>query len=177
MIFPEWYNKLGLMSFPLTLCLIAFFTIFLERLVFFLKVYQQKDNHFNELSKNLVQNQNYPKLLRDEILSISLKELKNSYYRGIKTLIIIGSLSPMIGLLGTVLGIISSFKVIASSASSVAPNMIAEGLWQAMLTTSFALFIALPCLISAHLFKYLGDKKLEDICFRLNKLSISFELK
>lgn len=177
MIFPEWYSKLGVMALPLTLCLVIFFTIFLERLVFFLKIYRQKDSHFRQLSNDLIENKNYPKVIRDEILSLSLKELKKSYYRGIKTLIIIGSLSPMVGLLGTILGIISSFKVIASSTTAVAPNMIADGLWQAMLTTSFALFIALPCLIMAHLFRYFSDKKLEDICLRLNKLSISFELK
>jgi biopolymer transport protein ExbB len=82
----------------------------------------------------------------------------------------------MLGLLGTILGIIVAFKVIAAHTGPVSPNMIADGLWEAMLTTAAGLFIALPCLLVAHIFRSLGEKQLGDFCLRLNKLSMSFEM-
>ena len=174
---PACFEKLGLMAWPLTLCLIVAIAVILERLVFFAKAAIKQNADYEKLAQYLSENKNQAKNIRDELISISLSEIQGYYYRGLKTLRIIGSIAPMIGLLGTILGIISAFKVIAGSTSAVAPNMIADGLWQAMLTTAFGLFIALPALLVAHFFKYLGDKKLGNLCLKLNKLSISFELK
>jgi biopolymer transport protein ExbB len=75
------------------------------------------------------------------------------------------------------LGIISAFKTIATQTSPISPNMIAGGLWEAMLTTAAGLMIALPCLVLAHLFRHFSEKQLGDFCLRLNKLSIAMEMK
>lgn len=135
-----------------------------------------KEKHYQRLSAYLTSYKQQPKKMRDEMLSILLDELKHSYYRGFKTLRIIGVLSPLIGLLGTVLGIISAFKIIALHTGPVSPSMIADGLWEAMLTTATGLTIALPALLIVNIFHYFNDRKINQYCLQLNKLSIAIEL-
>jgi len=59
---------------------------------------------------------------------------------------LIGTISPMIGLLGTVQGMIQSFSVIAMSAGTPKPAALAEGISKALFTTLIGLFIAIPAL-------------------------------
>ncbi|MFT6386598.1 MAG: biopolymer transport protein ExbB [Rickettsiales bacterium] len=171
------FDQLGLMGFPLAFCSIAALAICLERLVFVIKNHRQKKKVFDSLSAYVLKYQNSPKQLRDEMVAIAINELTPTYYGNIKFLRIIATISPLIGLLGTILGIISAFKTIATQTSPISPNMIAGGLWEAMLTTAAGLMIALPCLVLAHLFRHFSEKQLGDFCLRLNKLSIAMEMK
>ena len=66
------------------------------------------------------------------------------------TIAIIGSLLPMLGLLGTVTGMIEVFEVIAIQGSGEAQEM-ANGISQALLTTASGLIIAIPVIFSHHL--------------------------
>lgn len=59
---------------------------------------------------------------------------------------LIGTISPMIGLLGTVQGMIRSFHVIASSSGTPKPAKLAEGISQALFTTLIGLLIAIPAI-------------------------------
>lgn len=59
---------------------------------------------------------------------------------------LIGTLSPMIGLFGTVDGMIRSFSVIATSAGQPSPAELAEGISTALLTTLVGLAIAIPAI-------------------------------
>ena len=59
---------------------------------------------------------------------------------------LIGTISPMIGLLGTVQGMIQSFHVIATSPGSPKPADLAEGISRALFTTLIGLFIAIPAI-------------------------------
>lgn len=52
--------------------------------------------------------------------------------------------ATLMGLLGTILGMISAFGVIASSSGAVDMAQLAQGLWQAMITTAAGLMIAIP---------------------------------
>ena len=61
---------------------------------------------------------------------------------------LIGTLSPMIGLLGTVQGMISSFSVIANSSATPKPKELAEGISTALFTTMVGLAIAIPAIAS-----------------------------
>ena len=88
---------------------------------------------------------------------------------------IVGVISPMLGLLGTVLGMILAFKAIATNAGPVNPNLVAEGLWEAMLTTAVGLAIALPSLLAAHIFTSIADRKIGIWQYHLNNLSFSYE--
>jgi biopolymer transport protein ExbB len=59
---------------------------------------------------------------------------------------LIGTISPMIGLLGTVQGMIRSFSVIAFSPTTPKPSELAEGISTALFTTLVGLFIAIPAI-------------------------------
>jgi biopolymer transport protein ExbB len=59
---------------------------------------------------------------------------------------VIANLSPLLGLLGTVIGMIGAFAKLEDAGSKVDPAMLAGGIWEALLTTAFGLVIAIPAL-------------------------------
>ncbi|MEQ1825247.1 MAG: MotA/TolQ/ExbB proton channel family protein [Pirellula sp.] len=61
-------------------------------------------------------------------------------------LALIGNISPMIGLLGTVQGMVTSFGQIAGSETTPKPSQLAGGIEQALYTTLFGLFLAIPAI-------------------------------
>ncbi|HMB00516.1 MAG TPA: MotA/TolQ/ExbB proton channel family protein [Spirochaetota bacterium] len=74
----------------------------------------------------------------------------------------VGTITPLMGLLGTVIGMISSFSVIASisnpeaAAANVSSASVANGISTALYTTAAGLFVALPCMI---FYNYFNKKK------------------
>ncbi|MFC4272588.1 MotA/TolQ/ExbB proton channel family protein [Sneathiella chungangensis] len=175
-VLPEWFMQMGLMAWPLAVCSILALAVGLERLVFLARSMIAQKSRYNRLAAYLTEHQHHPKPLRDELAGVALNDLKRSYYSGIKLLRLIGMISPIIGLLGTILGIISAFRVISVQTGPVAPSLIADGLWEAMLTTAAGLMIALPALLMAHFFSAFSDRQLDRFCQDLNRLSLSFEL-
>ena len=172
---PEWFELLGLMAWPLLICSIIAVMICIERFIFFSKALIQKKKQYQLLAASLSEYQDLPKDIRDELLELKITELHAPYFSGTKLLRVIGTISPIIGLLGTVLGIIAAFKIISVQTGPVSPSMIADGLWEAMLTTAAGLFIALPCLLMSYLFQHLAERQINYFCAALNKLSLSYE--
>lgn len=68
-------------------------------------------------------------------------------------LALIGNLAPMIGLFGTVVGMIASFQAIASGGAAPSPQKLAEGISTALFTTELGLAIALPALAAFDILK------------------------
>ena len=68
-------------------------------------------------------------------------------------LALIGNLAPMIGLFGTVVGMIASFQAIASGGAAPSPQKLAEGIATALFTTELGLAIALPALAAFDILK------------------------
>jgi biopolymer transport protein ExbB len=66
---------------------------------------------------------------------------------------LIGTISPMIGLLGTVQGMIASFQVIAISAAAPKPSALAAGISTALFTTLVGLFIAIPAIAAYNILR------------------------
>jgi len=62
-------------------------------------------------------------------------------------------IAPLLGLLGTVLGMISTFLEIADAQAGVDMNQLAKGIWQALITTAAGLAIAVFALFFLHLFQ------------------------
>ena len=62
-------------------------------------------------------------------------------------LALIGNIAPMVGLLGTVQGMVASFAKIASSTATIKPSELAGGIEQALYTTLFGLFLAIPAIV------------------------------
>lgn len=65
----------------------------------------------------------------------------------------IGRISPMIGLFGTVLGMVAAFQKVAEVRGQLDPSILAGGIWEALLTTVAGLSISLPALILHHFFE------------------------
>ena len=87
----------------------------------------------------------------DQILILIEKETEK-LNRFMPTLEIIGQVSPLIGLLGTVIGMIDSFNELELGGSLVDPSVLAGGIWTALLTTAMGLIVAIPALISHYFF-------------------------
>ncbi|HEX9646422.1 MAG TPA: MotA/TolQ/ExbB proton channel family protein [Alphaproteobacteria bacterium] len=87
-----------------------------------------------------------------EIGRVGTAEIRNleSYLRGLE---VIANLSPLLGLLGTVLGMIEAFAELEAAGSKVDPALLAGGIWEALLTTAFGLVIAIPALAAFYLFE------------------------
>jgi len=66
---------------------------------------------------------------------------------------LVGSIAPMVGLLGTVDGMVQSFMVIAASDTQPKPSKLAEGISMALITTLVGLVLAIPAIIAFNLMK------------------------
>lgn len=91
-----------------------------------------------------------------------------SYLPGLET---VATLSPLLGIFGTVLGIIQSFNVIGQQAVPD-PQAVGAGLAEALVTTAAGLAVAMPSLIFHNYFQSLSDKHVA----RLDKYHREFEI-
>jgi len=64
--------------------------------------------------------------------------------RGFKLLDTVAQLAPLLGLFGTVLGMISAFQALQAAGAQVDPSILAGGIWVALLTTATGLVVAMP---------------------------------
>ena len=65
----------------------------------------------------------------------------------------VGTIAPMLGLFGTVLGMIKSFSVVASDIVASRPMMLAGGVAEALITTAAGLFIGIPAMAAYAFFR------------------------
>ncbi|SEK38568.1 outer membrane transport energization protein ExbB [Roseovarius nanhaiticus] len=64
--------------------------------------------------------------------------------RGLRFLDSVAQLAPLLGLFGTVLGMIAAFQALQEAGSQVDPSVLAGGIWVALLTTAAGLVVAMP---------------------------------
>ncbi|MBA2113428.1 MotA/TolQ/ExbB proton channel family protein [Bremerella alba] len=76
-------------------------------------------------------------------------------YRKTEVLGLIGSIAPMLGLTGTVLGMIKAFNTIASSGGAPKPEDLAGSIGQALVTTLLGLVVAIPAMVA---YSYFGNR-------------------
>ncbi|KKM70936.1 hypothetical protein LCGC14_1435700 [marine sediment metagenome] len=76
----------------------------------------------------------------DRIATLRLNQLR-AYLRPLE---VIATLSPLLGLLGTVLGMIVAFQQMEAAGNQVDPSVLSGGIWQALLTTAVGLAVAIP---------------------------------
>ena len=103
------------------------------------------------------------------IISIEIRNLE-TYLGGLE---VVASISPLLGLFGTVLGMIKAFLNLEKAGSQIDPALLAGGIWEALLTTAFGLAIAIPALAAYHLFENKISNtrdKINDAVVRTNTL-------
>ena len=87
-------------------------------------------------------------------------------FRKIEYLSVIGNIAPMIGLLGTVTGMIFAFQKVASTQGAAGAAQLAEGIYQALITTVGGLIVAIPSLGAFAIFRNRVDQLVAEAAFR-----------
>ncbi|MFC2140089.1 MotA/TolQ/ExbB proton channel family protein [Candidatus Auribacterota bacterium] len=187
--------KGGFIMYPLLLCSIVSVTIVLERIIFWFKQSRYKDlklvidmlnlaekNQFDEAVKKGDGSKYYLiRILLCGILHLNFsltsalemaatEELKKMR-RFLSVLDTIITLSPLLGILGTVIGIINSFDMLGQSGIPH-PEIVSMGISQALITTATGLIIAIMTLIPYNYFL----AKLREAVTDIEKYTTSLEI-
>jgi len=180
----ELLEKGGFMMYPILLSSIIGLGVILERLyVVFLQNPLPKQDNVNqifELSKankikeaaGVMDDQESPLI---SLLSAILREKDESHQEKAATLAgneilfhlrtrlsilsAIAASAPLMGLLGTVFGMINVFSDVSAMQGGTDPTILASGIWTALLTTAAGMSVAIPCVLTYH---YL-DRKIKNI--------------
>src|SRR6056297_2301003 len=161
------------MTLPLLLASVFSLAVIIEKAIFF---YRNNDNNFrlikrieilveegdilsalNELkgkkstnakllSTALAHNSEDPSRLREVLQAVGEDEIKKME-RHLPILDVVAMISPLLGLLGTVMGIISSFNILGTAAGAANPAQISSGIAAALISTAMGLVIAIPTAI------------------------------
>lgn len=170
----EFLAKGGILVGPILLCSMIALAIFLERLIRFAQLRIAGDGLVEKLSGHirrgeddqameLAQVSDTPmgRVLQqgiemreadldtlETVLVHAAEEESRGFSKYLQTLATIGNITPLLGLLGTVLGMIKAFMVIQQTGGKVNAAVLAGGIWEAMLTTALGLAVALPTMVA-----------------------------
>jgi biopolymer transport protein ExbB len=193
----QLHQQLGLMSWPLLLCSVITLALWLERSLSLLwtslRGEQEKRRlrlHGNTYPETdisapksqilqgcslLVKHKGCDKATREDLASVWLQQQRRKLHAGLRVLTLVGIISPLLGLLGTVLGLIEMFKNVGESNDPVTPALLADGLGLAMSTTAAGLLIALPAIAGAQLFGLWADRLIDKLTDELNRCNLQLE--
>ena len=197
----EFITAGGIFMWPLLACSVLIIAFSIERSWFLQKRLVCPDGLSNQL-KNLIDNKDidnkqaeeishlsslgfllinclkYKKLPRENLeskIEEKAAEVQYSLERNLTMLGTIATISPLIGLLGTVVGMITAFTGLTET-TGANPDLLAAGISQALITTAFGLLIAVPGLVLhkyfEHKIKYLLinlQKEVSDFIDIINK--------
>ena len=175
----EFFLKGGPLMWPILLCSVISITIILERFYclnkvkidiprFFsqikgflmkgkrdeaLKICQQKGGPLGRVLFVGIQNhKKHPQHQEKVISRIGSREVRN-LEKHLRGLAVIGNITPLLGLLGTVTGMIKACIKIQELGGRVDASVLAGGIWEALLTTAAGLSVAIPTLVAYHYFE------------------------
>ncbi|OIP98138.1 MAG: biopolymer transporter ExbB [Syntrophobacteraceae bacterium CG2_30_61_12] len=169
-----FFEKGGILMGPILLCSVLALAIFAERLIRFAmtrsrgaglaeKVASLLLESKEEEARAIAEESQSPmgrvlmqaievkgrerELLETVIVNAIDEEVRglSSYLQGLAT---ICNIAPLLGLLGTVMGLIKAFMMIQQLGGKVNAAVLAGGIWEAMLTTAFGLAVALPTMVA-----------------------------
>jgi len=184
----EVFEKGGFVMYPILICSLAAVTIFFERM-FYLKSIKTKSKKFVLRVKDLVKKgsielaisacRKSPTPISKIMLAGLMKfgrgrdEMKEAVEDSanqeipvlegnLSTLSTVGNITPLLGLLGTVFGMIKAFNVISIMGVSK-PELLAGGISEALLTTAFGLSIAIPTVVIYNYLSHRVDKLIREM--------------
>ncbi len=176
----EVFQKGGFLMYPIFFCSLIAITIFFERM-FYLRSIRAKSKRFVTRIYDLVKKGSIELAIsacRKNPIPISMimlsgltrysqtrEEIKEAIEdsanqeipaleKHLSTLSTIGNISPLLGLLGTVFGMIKAFNVISVMGVGK-PEVLAGGISEALLTTAFGLSVAIPTIV---VYNYLSNR-------------------
>lgn len=123
---------------------------------------QRVDIPFARVIRTGLLNSGLPRAENVEMIQASARHEVGSLERGLLMLEIITGISPLLGLLGTVLGIFHVFNVIVERGVGEA-SILSGGISEALVTTIVGLFIAIPSLVAHSYFSKRVDELVLEI--------------
>ncbi|MPY23600.1 flagellar motor protein MotA [Shewanella psychropiezotolerans] len=203
-LFTSLSEQLGPLTWPMFICAFIALMIILERLALVIFELPKRDTWLRGLRKQsrtsdpeqvkaliaqlstgrsmlskgthlLLTHAEQNRTMREEIINLWLTKQKQVLRSGLKVLQVIGIITPLLGLLGTVLGLIEMFNQLGASDGPVTPSQLASGLGLAMNTTAAGLIIAVPAITMAHLFGIWADQRCSKIAYVLNQINLWLE--
>ena len=182
------FVKGGPVMYPILICSLIAVTIFFERM-FYLKSIKTKSKKFVLRVKNLVKKGSIELAIsacrksptpiskimlaglikssrgRDEIKE-AVEDSANQEIPvlegNLSTLATVGNIAPLLGLLGTVFGMIKAFNVISAMGIGK-PELLAGGISEALLTTAFGLSIGIPTIVIYNYLSHRVDKLIREM--------------
>ena len=95
--------------------------------------------------------------IREEISRLSDERI-NYYSSNLNSLQVIATIAPLLGLLGTVFGMIEAFQQMEMAGKNVDPSILSGGIWEALLTTAVGLSVAIPIVVLESYFRNLIER-------------------
>ncbi|WP_420548040.1 MotA/TolQ/ExbB proton channel family protein [Curvivirga sp.] len=102
---------------------------------------------------------------REEVTRFAAEKV-NSLSSHLRVFELIGAMAPLLGLFGTVLGMIEAFQQLEQAGNQVDPSILSGGIWLALLTTAVGLAVAMPT-VTIHNFL---DRRIERLTHDLDDL-------
>lgn len=116
-----------------------------------------------ELFSSAIERKDKPKEIIEEALERNAVKVTIYLERNLQILATIGSTAPFIGLLGTVFGIIKTFRGLSLIQYSYATNIITNGIAQALVNTAAGLLVSIPAIIAYNFFTTKTNRFLEEL--------------
>ncbi len=171
---------------PLMIFLVLFglvaLTITIERIIFFTKNKVWKNDQLEKDLREIAKNSTakYREDIEDELRN-AFQVYTNKTEKGLALLSGIGNISPIVGFLGTVIGMIDAFASIAA-ATTVNAKVVAVGIQIALVTTAGGLFVAAPTLAIFYFFSHIiqnrysfSEEMIVELCDGYPRLSGKIE--
>lgn len=99
---------------------------------------------------------------REEIQRVARNKLTEAR-TGLRALELIATTAPLLGLLGTVMGMITAFQTLQEAGSRADPAALAGGIWEALLTTAAGMAVAIPAGVALTWFESVADRAQGDM--------------
>ncbi len=100
--------------------------------------------------------------VREEVLCFGrdVQEALRTWFRPLE---VIATLAPLLGLFGTVLGMIEAFRQLEQAGSRVDPAILSGGIWEALLTTAVGLGVAIPVVVALNWLERKVERLVHDL--------------
>jgi len=105
----------------------------------------------------------------------TIETLNAAISRKIEHLNVIGNIAPMLGLLGTVIGMLRCFNEISQVTGAVEPQQLAGGIFEALITTCMGLIVAIPTIYFYALFRNWVDELTASTALKAEELVHAFK--
>lgn len=96
--------------------------------------------------------------VREDVERIAYQQMDGvrSYFKAIEAVV---QVAPLLGLFGTVIGMIDAFRTLQSAGAEADPSVLAGGIWVALMTTAVGLAVAIPAALILYWFEGIAEKE------------------